>query len=117
MYFRPGNMIKDFVIEPVKQTQTTTGRATTTYDTEKGEILRGVIASADPDAIHRYDQDGHPITHQIVQRGGVKAKAGDRLVRGHTHYYIQGVDDVASMGIVAIYYVKERTDLDHGSRI
>lgn len=116
MYFRTGNMIKDFVIEPVIQAKTSTGRAATSYDTESRAILRGVIASADANAIQRYDQTGHPITHQIVQYGGIKAKPGDRLAREHSHYYIQGVDDIAAMGIATIYYVDERMDLDHGSQ-
>ena len=117
MYFRPGNLVKDFVIEPVKRTVTTKGRAQTTYDTETRRILRGVIASADPEAVARYSQTDHPCTHQIVQRGGEKAKPGDRLVRSHTHYYILGVDNIAAMWIATIYYVEERLDLDDGSEL
>lgn len=117
MYFRPGNLIKDFVIEPVKRVKNTKGRAQTTYDTETRRILRGVIASADPKAVARYSQTDHPCTHQIVQRGGEAAKPGDRLVREHSHYYILGVDNVAAMGVATIYYVEERLDLDDGSEL
>lgn len=116
MYLRTGNLIKDFVIEPLKRTKTTTGRAQTTYDTETRAILRGVIADAGTDAIARYSQTDHPVTHQITQRGGEKAKPGDRLVRDHAHYYILGVDNIAALGIATIYYVEERTDLDDGSQ-
>ena len=90
MYFRPGNLIKDFVVEPVSRVKNSKGRAQTTYD---------------------------PCTHQIVQRGGEAAKPGDRLVRGRAHYYILGVDNVAAMGIATIYYAEERLDLDDGSEL
>lgn len=117
MYLRPGNLIKDFVVEPVKRNVTTKGRAQTTYDTETRGVLRGVIADADAKAVDRYSRTDHPCTHQIVQRGGEKAKPGDRLVRGHAHYYILGVDNIAAMGIATIYYVEERLDLDDGSEL
>lgn len=116
MYFRTGNLIKDFVIEPIGRKKNSKGRAEVTYDTETRDILRGVIANADPDAIARYSQAAHPCTHQIVQRGGEKAKPGDRLVRERSHYYVLGVDNVAAMGIATIYYVEERVDLDDGSQ-
>lgn len=116
MYLRTGNLIKDFVIEPIKRAVNTKGRAQTTYDTETRGILRGVIADADANAVARYSQAEHPCTHQIVQYGGEKAKPGDRLVRDHSHYYILGVDNIAALGIATIYYVEERTDLDDGSQ-
>lgn len=116
MYFRPGNLVKDFVVEPMKRTKTTTGRAKTGYDTETRAILRGVIADADSNAIARYSQTEHPCTHQIVQRGGEQAKQGDRLVLGHAHYYVLGVNNIAAMGIATIYYVEKRMDLDDGSQ-
>ena len=116
MYLRPGNLIKSFTIEPVKRTKNSKGRAETTYDTETAAIMRGVIASADPDAVKRFDQTEHPITHQIAQYSGPKAKPGDRLVRGHTHYYVRGVDNIAELSIATLYYVEERTDLDDGSQ-
>lgn len=116
MYFRTGNLIKDFIIEPISRKKNTKGRAETTYDTETRAILRGVIADADADAVARYSQMGHPCTHQIVQRGGEKAKPGDRLVRDHAFYYVLGVDDIAAMGVATIYYVEERMDLDDGSQ-
>lgn len=116
MYLRTGNLVKDFIIEPLKRGVSTTGRAKTTYDTDTRRILRGVIAAADANEIARYSQTEHPCTHQIVQRGGEKAKPGDRLVRDHSHYYILGVDNVAAMGIATIYYVEERVDLDDGSQ-
>lgn len=117
MYFRPGNLIKDFVVEPVSRVKNSKGRAQTTYDTETRAILRGVIASADPKAVARYSQTDHPCTHQIVQCGGEAAKPGDRLVRGRAHYYILGVDNVAAMGVATIYYAEERLDLDDGSEL
>mgnify|MGYP006916064236 CR=1 FL=1 len=117
MYLRTGNLVKDFVIEPLKRGIQTTGRAKTVYDTESRAILRGVISSADPDAVARYDQTDHPCTHQIAQYGGERAKPGDRLVLGQRYYYILGVDNIGSLSIATLYYVEERTDLDDGSGI
>lgn len=116
MYLRTGNLIKDFIVEPVRRTVNAKGRPQTSYDTDSRAILRGVIADAGPEAVARYSQTAHPCTHQIVQRGGVKAKPGDRLVRASAHYYVLGVDNVAELGIATIYYVEERTDLDDGSQ-
>lgn len=116
MYFRTGNLIKDFIIEPISRKKNSNGRAGTTYDTETCAILRGVIADANADAVTRYSQAEHPCTHQIVQIGGEKAKPGDRLVRDHAMYYILGLDNIAAMGVATIYYVEERTDLDDGSQ-
>lgn len=116
MYLRTGNLVKDFVIEPLKREVQTTGRPKTTYDTETRAILRGVLASADPDAVARYDQTDHPCTHQIAQYGGEKAKPGDRLARDQRYYYILGVDNIGGLGIATLYYVEERKDLDDGSR-
>jgi len=117
MYLRPGNLIKDFIIEPLKRVQNSKGRAQTTYDTETRAVLRGVIADASTDAAERYSQAEHPCTHQIAQRGGAKAKTGDRLARDHSHYYILGVDDIGALSVATIYYVEERADLDDGSRL
>lgn len=117
MYLRPGNLVKDFIIEPLKRSVNTKGRAQTTYDTESRAILHGVISDADANAVARYSQTEHPCTHQIVQRGGEKAKPGDRLVLGHRHYYILGVDNVAALGIATVYDAEERTDLDDGSEV
>jgi hypothetical protein len=116
VYLRTGNLVKDFIIEPMTREVNSKGRATTTYDTQSRKILRGVIADADANDVARYSQTEHPCTHQIVQRGGEKAKPGDRLVRDHAYYYIAGVDNVGALGIATIYYVEERTDLDNGSQ-
>ena len=115
MYLRPGNLVKDFIIEPVSSAVDSTGRPVKSYDQESGGILRGVIASASAKAIEKYGQDAHPCTHQIVQYGGKKAKPTDRLVRGHAHYYILGIDDVGELDVATIYYVEERVDQDNGS--
>lgn len=45
-YLRPGNLYKDFVIEPHIAEKSTTGRATAKYDTESRQLLRGVLSDA-----------------------------------------------------------------------
>ena len=117
MYLRPGNLIKDFIIEPIAHGKNSSGRAKASYDTESAAVLRGVIADASPDAVQRYSQTNHTCTHQIAQKGGKRAKEGDRLVRGHSMYYILGVDEIGELGIASIYYVEKRADLDDGSQL
>ena len=48
-YLRPGNLYKDFVIEPLMAEKSTTGRAATQYDTESRQLLRGVNREIQPE--------------------------------------------------------------------
>ena len=56
-YLRPGNLYKDFVIEPHIAEKSTTGRATAKYDTESRQLLRGVLSDASPEAIERFSHE------------------------------------------------------------
>ena len=102
-YLRPGNLYKDFVIEPLMAEKSTTGRAAAKYDTESRQLLRGVLS------------DAHPVTHQIVQRGKPKAKDGDRLILENRAYYVEGVDPLGNLGLYTLYYVQQREDTHNGN--
>lgn len=114
-YLRPGNLYKDFVIEPHIAEKSTTGRATAKYDTESRQLLRGVLSAASPEVIERFGQNAHPVTHQIAQRGRPKAKAGDRLILESRAYYVEGVDPLGDLGLYTLYYVQQREDTHNGN--
>ena len=113
-YLRPGNLYKDFVIEPLMAEKSTTGRAATKYDTESRQLLRGVLSDASPEVIERFSQNAHPVTHQIVQAVAV-AKDGDRLILENRAYYVEGVDPLGNLGLYTLYYVQQREDTHNGN--
>jgi len=109
MYLRPGNLFKDFTIEKRNEDATARGRVSAGYEPVPDIILRAVLADADPDERERWQQQQHPITHTITQRGTPLAGEGDRLVLGDRYFYIQGVNEPGSLGIWTIYYAEERS--------
>lgn len=110
MYLRTGNLFKDFVIETKNEGRTARGRITESYTNRTGKRLSAVLADASPEEKERWNQQQHPITHIIVQRGKPLAGEGDRLVYSNRAFYIQGVDEPASIGLWTIYYAQERSD-------
>ena len=112
MYLRPGNLIKDFVVEPNDIHLDSRGRPFREYQIENETHIKAVLAEAKPDERERWQQLGHPISHTLTQRGKAKAKPGNRLIHGSRVFYIQGVDNVGELGIATIYYAEERSDLD-----
>lgn len=111
MYLRPGNLLKDFIVEESKTDVSPTGRPALSYKDDGAKMLRGVLAEADPRQKRRWEQLQHPITHTIVQTGRPQAKGEDKLVMGNRVFLVQGVDDAGSLGICTIYYVEERMDV------
>ena len=111
IYLRPGNMLRDFEVAVSSTTISETGRQQTHYE-KKGTVIRGVLSDASSSEEVTWYQMGHPITHKIVQRGSRKAKETDKLIMGERIFLIQGADDVSDLGMVTIYYVQERYDLD-----
>lgn len=111
MYLRPGNLMKDFIIEQCSTSLRESGRPKTTYQDDGNCMLKGVLAEANLRQKIRWEQLQHPITHTIVQTGKPKAKAEDKLVLGNRVFLIQGVDELGSLGVCTIYYVEERADV------
>lgn len=112
MYLRPGNLFKDFAVEESVNKVDTKGRVVEQYDTSKGIVIHGCLASARTNEIARFDALGHPVTHSIVQYGYRRAKENDRLHMsdGRT-FLIKGIDEAGSLGVATIYYVEERKDV------
>lgn len=107
MYFRPGNLYKEFIIETNQQEISENGRIFNNYVRDGTETLTGCLAEASPDTKEMWKQLGHTVSHTIVQGGAPKGKAGDRLLLDGRIFYIEGVDDAGSLGISTIYFVRE----------
>ncbi len=111
MYFRPGNLLKEFIIETNTPTVTSTGRVANDYVGDGMNTLKGCLADASADDKANHSTTDHMVTHTIVQSGYPKAKRADRLILGERVFYIVDIDDAGSFGIVTLYYAEERTDV------
>lgn len=110
MYLRPDSLFRMFAIEEAAATINEMGRTITAYE-DTGKKLCGVLADAQTSEKLRWKQLQHPITHTIVQRNGnAMAKTGDRLLLDDRTFYVQGVDNVSTLGLFILYYVEERSD-------
>lgn len=108
MYMRPGNLMKEFVVESNRQVVTKTGRVAQDCMGNGAVMFKGCLADATEEERAKYSTKDHEVTHTIVSAGHPKAKRTDRLVLGERAFYIVGVDDAGSLGITTIYYAEER---------
>lgn len=111
MYVRPGNLIKEFIIEDNRQVVTSTGRVADSHLGNGVRSLKGFLAEASQKERENHSQKDHVVTHTIVQAGEPRAKRGDRLVFGERIFYITDRDEVGMLGISTIYYAEERRDV------
>lgn len=112
-FLRPGQGFRPFTILRRVGGTTNTGRAKTRKLTDHGEVL-GIISQASQKEIAQWKQNGHPVTHTIVQRGAeVTAKVTDVLEMHGTNrrFLVQGVHNPAGLGHFVSYKVEERDDL------
>ena len=116
---RPGQGFKPFTILKRVGTVTKTGRPTTGDLEPMGEFY-GMITQATQREIEQHKQNGHPITHTIIKRGGkdnavetdvleLCQKDGDKCVT--RRFLVQSVQDPGELGHFLIYKVEEREDL------
>ena len=110
MYLRPGNLWKDFILEKSIGTTSDSGRAGTQYlqDEDNIKIVTGILSEATQEEKYQWQQQQHPITHVILQRGKRVAAIGDRLVLKDRYFYVQGIDDTVDLGLFTFYYAEER---------
>lgn len=115
-FLRPGQGFRKFAVLRRTGTQTATGRPTT-GKLEKCSDLIGIISRASQREVEQSKQNGHPITHTVLQRGTEgRARVTDVLeLKTHTgetrRYLVQSVHDPAELGHFTSYGVEERTDL------
>ena len=110
MYLRPGNLLRDFIVEKMAIDANDMGRSMR-YFLPTGKVLTGVLSEASQDERFMWKQRQPPITHKIVQNGSRHvADVGDRLTLGTRVFYIKGLDDISALGISTLFYVEERSD-------
>ena len=82
---------------------------------EQGTI-DGILTNADPREAEQWQQDGHPVTHKVVQwLTDNQASPQDVLALpdgGTTRtFLIQGLRNPGELGHCIVYYCEERRDL------
>ena len=111
MYLRPGNLLKEFIIERSNQVVMSTGRVANDYSGDGTKTLKGCLAEASDEERTNHSQKDHIVTHTIVQAGRPRAQRTDKLVLGERIFYVVDVSDAASLGVSTVYYAEERRDL------
>lgn len=113
---RPGQGFRPFSVLRRTGGTTKTGRPRTQALTECGELF-GIISQASQKEQEQWKQNGHPITHTIVQRGAssdvivtdvLELKTPGKAAR---RFLVQGIHDPAELGHFTSYKVEERDDL------
>ncbi len=108
----PGRGFQPFTVHSKSSELTDSGRVVSGYKETEVWIL-AVLTSAKQSEIEQWKQNGHPISHKIIQYGAIaKAKATDYLVAANgRRFYVQGVKNQADLNISMTYYVEERFDI------
>jgi len=116
---RPGQGFKAFTILKRKSRVTESGRPVTGKLEPVGEFY-GMITQASQTEIEQFKQNGHPITHTIIKRGGkdnaietdvleLCQKDGDQCIT--RRFQVKIVHDPGELGQFLVYKVEERADL------
>lgn len=118
-FLRPGEGYKRFSVKKLGKAKNTKGRVQKAQYEAIGTII-GILATATQKEIEQWKQNGHPITHKIVQRGVQNAAvATNYLVLSETgkkdrYFYIQGASNPGELNHMMRYFVEERNDLNNG---
>lgn len=113
----PGQGFVPFKVYKKTGGVTTSGRAvkagyTPSMNYGKQTEFFGMLTSASQNEIDQWKQNGHPISHKIIEYSAQrKADATDYLKQGDRTFYVQGVKNPANLNLTMIYYVEERLDI------
>lgn len=116
---RPGQGFKKFYVAKLGKSVNSKGRVQKAKYEDIGTII-GILATANQKEIEQWKQNGHPITHKVVQRGvNIQAVAGNYLIlsgpeKKDRYFYIQGRNNPGEMNHMIRYFVEERSDLKNG---
>lgn len=116
---RPGQGFRLFTVYREEGGLTPSGRAVESGYQKTETQFYGMLVNASQKEVDQWKQNGHPITHKIIQYGGaVSAKATDCLSLNdgccddHSDtFYIQGTKNPAGLHVTTIYYVEQRYDI------
>lgn len=86
---------------------------------KKAGVVIGILSKAQQEEKDQWKQEGHPISHTLIQRGVAnQATPSDYLQlndNGRCRYFsVQGINDPGELHHITVYYILEREDL-HGS--
>lgn len=114
---RPGQGFKSFTVLKRVGSVTKTGRPVTGHLEAQGSFF-GIISQASPVEKEQWKQNGHPITHTIVQRGNTDNAVETDVLElcepgccNSRRFLVQTVQDPGELGHFLIYKVEERVDL------
>lgn len=116
---RPGQGFKRFSVSKLGKAVNSKGRVQKAEYEPIGTII-GILATASQKEIEQWKQNGHPITHKVVQRGvNVHAVAGNYLILSEPgmkdrYFYIQGRNNPGELNHMVRYFVEERNDMKYG---
>ncbi len=114
---RPGQGFKPFTVYRRVGGTSKSGRPQTKRLERVSEFF-GIVSRADPKEVEQWKQQGHPITHTIIQRGkDERVKATDILeldLPGEEprRFLVKGKPrDAGEIGHFTVWKVEEREDL------
>lgn len=112
-FHRPGQDRKTFNVIQISAPPTIRGRPMSGEEKTLATI-KGVLAPVDQDKIQQWKQNGHPITHSVIQENpGYIASAGCMLRYQGRRFEIKGSINPGELNLFCIYYCLERLD-DNG---
>ena len=114
----PGQGFQPFTVWKARNGVTDTGRAQKGNPEQTDMIFNGILTSASQKEVDQWKQNGHPITHKIIEYSAmVKAGATDYLVlEDGREFYVQGTKNPGDLNITMIYFVEERNDIKKVSK-
>ena len=118
-FLRTGQGFKKFIVTKKTKTLTSSGKPIAGGYEDVGAII-GILATASQKEIEQWKQNGHPITHKIVQQGVQNAAiATNYLVlsekgKKDRYFYVQGTSNPGELNHIMRYFVEERKDLKNG---
>ena len=88
------------------------GRAMSGKLEKTSDTIYGMLVNASQKEIDQWKQNGHPISHKIIEYSAMKkAKATDYLKGNGAEYKVKGVKNPGNLNVTMIYYVEERLDI------
>ena len=108
----PGQGFKPFDVYETVASLTASGRAVTGAYKKTRKKFFGILVNASQREIDQWKQNGHPITHKIIQYSATEtAKATDCLTHDGKDYYVQGRRNPGMLDVTNVYFVEERLDI------
>lgn len=109
-FFRPRQDKKDFLVVQVIASPTARGRPMSGEEKILATI-RGVLAPVDQEQVQQWKQNGHPISHSVIQENpNYLAPVGCILRYQNRRFEVKGAINPGEISHFCIYYCLERLD-------